>query len=64
MKGMFSKSTTKEVIRNQRRSLNRSIRELTRERNAMKREEGKLIAEIKKMAKQGKLVNNIIQMSN
>jgi charged multivesicular body protein 2A len=45
-----------EIIREQRRMLNRSIRELARERNSMKRDEAKLVVEIKKMAKQNKIV--------
>jgi len=43
--------TLKEVIREQKHMVNRSIRELEREKASLKRDEAKLIIEIKKAAK-------------
>jgi charged multivesicular body protein 2A len=45
-----SKKTLKEIIREQKRALDRSIRSLDRERNGLKRTESKLINDIKKAA--------------
>jgi len=42
----------KEVLRENKRMINRAIRELDRERSALEREEKKLIIDIKKMAKE------------
>eukprot|EP00462_Mataza_sp_D1_P019162 CAMPEP_0175139360 /NCGR_PEP_ID=MMETSP0087-20121206/10857_1 /TAXON_ID=136419 /ORGANISM="Unknown Unknown, Strain D1" /LENGTH=208 /DNA_ID=CAMNT_0016422357 /DNA_START=127 /DNA_END=753 /DNA_ORIENTATION=+ len=45
------KKTIKDVIKEQKRMINRSIRQLEREKMGMKREEQKLTMEIKKAAK-------------
>lgn len=45
------RKTPAEIVREQKRSLDRSIRELDRERSALEQQEKKLIADIKKMAK-------------
>lgn len=42
-----------ELIKENKRIVNRAIRELDRERTRMEREEKKLIADIKKMAAEG-----------
>jgi len=54
MMGLFGKrKTTKEIVREQKRMVERSIRQLERERVNMERQEKKLIADIKTMAKKG-----------
>eukprot|EP00471_Norrisiella_sphaerica_P005311 CAMPEP_0184479298 /NCGR_PEP_ID=MMETSP0113_2-20130426/1079_1 /TAXON_ID=91329 /ORGANISM="Norrisiella sphaerica, Strain BC52" /LENGTH=206 /DNA_ID=CAMNT_0026857351 /DNA_START=97 /DNA_END=717 /DNA_ORIENTATION=+ len=45
------RKSAKEIVREQKRLVNRSIRQLEREMNGLKREEKKLIANIKKDAK-------------
>jgi len=45
------KKTMKQIIREQKRNLDRSIRSLDRERTSLERDEKKLIADIKKAAK-------------
>jgi len=47
------RKTPAEVLRENKRMLDRAIRELDRERNAMQTQEKKLIAEIKQMAGKG-----------
>eukprot|EP01083_Nonionella_stella_P046644 124871_1 len=49
------KKTVKQVIREQKRMNNRSIRQLEREINKMKREEKKNKMEMKRLAKQGQM---------
>lgn len=45
-----------ELLRENKRTLDKAIRELDRERTGLQNQEKKLIAEIKKMAKQGQMV--------
>ena len=45
----------KEVLRENKRMINRAVRELDRERAALEREEKRLTMEIKKMAKEGQM---------
>jgi len=45
----------KEVLRENKRMINRAIRELDREKNGLEREEKKLTMEIKKAAKEGQM---------
>jgi len=53
---LFGKQKTlKEVIREQKRMVSRSIRSLEREKAGMAREEQKLVQEIKKLAKQNQI---------
>uniref|UniRef100_A0A7S2I4D7 Uncharacterized protein n=1 Tax=Helicotheca tamesis TaxID=374047 RepID=A0A7S2I4D7_9STRA len=47
-----NKKTLKEQLRENKRMINRAVRELDRERAALEREEKRLTIEIKKMAKQ------------
>jgi len=47
--------TLKEVIREQKRMVNRSIRQLEREKAGLKRDEQKLVIQIKKAAKEGQM---------
>lgn len=49
------KKPLKEVLRENKRMINRAIRELDRERTALEREEKKLTIEIKKMAKENQM---------
>lgn len=45
-----------ELLRENKRLLDRSIRELDRERTGLQNQEKKLVMEIKKMAKEGQMV--------
>lgn len=49
------KKTPKEILREHQRNLNRSIREIDRERTALQNQEKKITVEIKKLAKQGQM---------
>lgn len=50
------KKTLKEQLRENKRMLNRAIRELDRERTNLQAQEKKITMEIKKMAKEGQTV--------
>ena len=50
------KKTPQEMLRQNQRALNKAMRELDRERQKMEQQEKKVIADIKKMAKQGQMV--------
>lgn len=50
------KKTLKEQMRENKRTMNRAIRELDRERVSLQNQEKKLVIEIKKMAKEGQMV--------
>lgn len=50
------KKTPQEMLRQNQRALNKAMRELDRERQRMEQQEKKVIADIKKMAKQGQQV--------
>jgi charged multivesicular body protein 2A len=47
-----------ELLRENKRMLDRSIREIERERQGLQAQEKKLITEIKKTAKEGQMVQN------
>jgi charged multivesicular body protein 2A len=49
------KKTPREILREHQRNINRSIREIDRERVGLQNQEKKLTAEIKKLAKQGQM---------
>ena len=49
------KKTPDELLRQNQRALNKAMRELDRERAKMEQQEKKIIADIKKMAKQGQM---------
>lgn len=51
-----SEKPLKEVIRENQRMLKKAIRELEKEITTLKRNETKLVADIKKMAKQNQMV--------
>ncbi|TMW59967.1 hypothetical protein Poli38472_000009 [Pythium oligandrum] len=52
-----TKKTLKEQLRENKREINRAIRELDRERMNLQNQEKKLIIEIKKMAKEGQIAS-------
>lgn len=45
----------KEVLRENKRMINKAVREIDREKNGLEREEKKLILEIKKAAKENQM---------
>jgi charged multivesicular body protein 2A len=49
------KKTPAEMLRQNQRALTKAMRDLDRERTSMERQEKKIIADIKKMAKQGQM---------
>ncbi|GFR76337.1 charged multivesicular body protein 2a [Elysia marginata] len=49
------KKTPDEMLRQNQRALNKAMRDLDRERQKMEQQEKKVIADIKKMAKQGQM---------
>ena len=49
------KMTPDEMLRKNQRALNKAMRELDREKAKMEQQEKKIIADIKKMAKQGQM---------
>ncbi|XP_057303561.1 charged multivesicular body protein 2a-like [Hydractinia symbiolongicarpus] len=56
MEFLFGKKKTPEqMLRQHQRSLNKAIRDLDRERTKMENQEKKVIADIKKMAKEGQM---------
>ncbi|XP_077357859.1 charged multivesicular body protein 2a isoform X2 [Festucalex cinctus] len=53
---LFGKrKTPEEMLKQNQRALNRAMRDLDRERNKLEQQEKKIIADIKKMAKQGQM---------
>lgn len=58
------KKTPQEMLRQNQRALNKAMRDLDRERQHMEQQEKKIIADIKKMAKQGQMVNYLIYCPN
>lgn len=58
MEFLFGKrKTPEEMLRQNQRALNRAMRDLDRERMKLEQQEKKIIADIKKMAKQGQMVS-------
>ncbi|CAB1337949.1 unnamed protein product [Coregonus sp. 'balchen'] len=56
MEFLFGKrKTPEEMLRQNQRALNRAMRDLDRERQRLEQQEKKIIADIKKMAKQGQM---------
>lgn len=47
------------MLRKNQRALNKAMRDLDREKQHMEQQEKKLIADIKKMAKEGQMVNRL-----
>lgn len=50
------KKSPEEMLRQNQRALTKAMRDLDRERQKMEQQEKKVIADIKKMAKQGQMV--------
>lgn len=50
------RKTPEQMLRENQRLLNRAMRDLDRERSKLEQQEKKIIADIKKMAKQGQMV--------
>lgn len=51
--------TPDEMLRKNQRALNKAMRDLDRERMKMEQQEKKVIADIKKLAKEGQMVSSI-----
>jgi charged multivesicular body protein 2A len=57
MEWLFGKRITpEEMLRKNQRALNKAMRDLDRERVRMEQQEKKIIADIKKLAKDGQMV--------
>lgn len=57
MEWLFGKKVTpEEMLRKNQRALNKAMRDLDREKARMEQQEKKIIADIKKMAKDGQMV--------
>lgn len=54
-----SRKTPAQMLRQHQRALNKSMRDLDRERTKLESQEKKIIMDIKKMAKQGQMVSEI-----
>lgn len=57
MEWLFGKRLTpEELLRKNQRALNKAMRDLDREKMKMEQQEKKIIADIKKLAKEGQMV--------
>lgn len=57
MEWLFGKRVTpEEMLRKNQRALNKAMRDLDREKMRMEQQERKIIADIKKLAKEGQMV--------
>lgn len=56
-----SRKTPEQMLKQNQRALNRAMRELDRERSKLEQQEKKIIADIKKMAKQGQMVRQTMR---
>lgn len=64
MEWLFGKRVTpEEMLRKNQRALNKAMRDLDRERMRMEQQEKKIIADIKKMAKDGQMVSTVLYRS-
>lgn len=60
MEWLFGKKLTpEELLRKNHRALNKAMRDLDREKMKMEQQEKKIISDIKKLAKEGQMVNNL-----
>ena len=59
MGNVWAKKPLREVMRENKRMINRAIRELDREKVNLERNEKKLIADIKKYAKENQMVRHL-----
>lgn len=61
MEWLFGKRLTpEELLRKNQRALNKAMRDLDREKMKMEQQEKKIIADIKKLAKEGQMVRDFI----
>lgn len=61
MEWLFGKRLTpEELLRKNQRALNKAMRDLDREKMKMEQQEKKIIIDIKKMAKEGQMVQFLI----
>lgn len=59
MDWLFGKKLTpEEMLRKNQRALNKAMRDLDREKQRMEQQEKKIIADIKKLAKEGQMVTS------
>lgn len=58
--GCRKKKTPAELLRENKRMLDKAIRELDRERMGLQQQEKRTIMEIKKMAKEGQMVRTTV----
>jgi len=64
MEWLFGRQTTpEEMLRKNNRALERAVRDLDRERARMEQREKRIIADIKKMAKNGQMVSNLLSFT-
>jgi charged multivesicular body protein 2A len=59
MGNVFSEKPLKEVVRENQRMIKKAVRELEKETGTLKKNEQKLVADIKKMAKQNQMVTSL-----
>ena len=60
MEWLFGKRVTpEEMLRKNQRALNKAMRDLDREKMRMEQQEKKIIADIKKLAKEGQMVLSV-----
>lgn len=65
MEWLFGKRVTPdEMLRKNQRALNKAMRDLDRERQRMEQQEKKIIADIKKLAKEGQMVIDHFKVKN
>ena len=57
--GFFTSKTPQEILREQKRALERNMREIDRERMGLQTQEKRTVAEMKKLAKAGQEVRLI-----
>jgi len=61
MEWLFGRQTTpEEMLRKNKRALDKAIRDLDREKARMEQQEKRIIVDIKKMAKEGQMVSNLL----
>lgn len=61
MEWLFGKRVTpEEMLRKNQRALNKAMRDLDREKMRMEQQEKKIIADIKKLAKDGQMVSKVL----
>jgi hypothetical protein len=64
MGNVFSQKPLKDIVRDNQRMINKSIRELEREISTMQRQAKKLEGDIKKMGKENQIVRSVFESFN